>query len=175
MPDGEKDGERDGGGSEMSEQMIIGGLLSAFNSLVHAYEESKRIDAQMAALKADYKIKARALEIKRNALEMQHKENMEKISAEKENWLKCFELVRLKVHSSIENQRILREQTKDILNIALDPEVSQDAREIASSLYKEAWSRIMSAGDDAHTQLIQMIPQLSISADSLKQPDTEEE
>lgn len=159
----------------MSDALIIEGLLSAFSNLVHAYEEAKRINVQMEAIKADYRVKTRALEIKQEALEMQHKENMERIKNERDNWLQSFDLVRIRLASSIDAQKKLVQQTQEFLNCALDSQTPKEVREIAAALYKDAWGKIMGAGDNAHKLLMHMKPDKSLTSSSDKLIDMEEE
>ena len=158
----------------MSDAMIISGLISAFGNIIHAYEETKRINAQIEAIKADYRVKTRALKLKQESLELQHMENMEKIKNERENCLRYYEMVRLKVHASIEDQIILRQQTQDLLKYAMDPKLPQEDRESAKILYREAWGILMQRGDEAHNLLVQMNPNKSIAVSSNNLLDIEE-
>lgn len=174
MPDGDKSQKPNGGESGMSEAMIVGGLLSAFGKLVHAYEESKRIDAQMAAIKADYRIKARALVIKQEELELRHKENMEVIKCEKEKWLRFFEQVQKNVKVSIEDRKEARRQTDDILKCALDSQLPQEERAMYALMYKEAWGMIMGMGNNVHDMLIRMKPNSPAAIASNKPKEIEE-
>lgn len=110
--------------------------------MIGAYVESKRIDAEIEAVRAKAEVEHHRLDVQEKALELQHKENMKIIDEQAKLFQKKLDIYSKKIEASIELQNYYCRELNRINNAILDIETPEETRDKFIALYDKVSQRI---------------------------------
>ena len=113
-----------------------------FDNLMKAYVESKRIDAELEAVRAKAEVEHHRLDVQEKALELQHKENMRRIDEQAKILDKKLDIHKTQIEANIELQKYYCKELNRINDAILDKETPEETRDKFIDLYDRVSQRI---------------------------------
>lgn len=115
----------------------LSAVSSAFDKLTGAIIESKRIDAEIAAVRAQAEVEHHRLDVQEKALDLRHKQIMKMIEEEANIIKKRIESSQKAIQSNIKTQEFFRNQLDQVFNIIINSKTSKKEKEFLLGIYRE--------------------------------------
>ena len=112
-------------------------VSSAFDKLIGAIVECKKIDAQIAAVRAQAEVEHRRLDVQEKGLELRHKQIMKRIEEHANIIKKKIESSQKLIQSDLETQETYRNHLDRVFDEIIKRETSKEDREFFLTVYRE--------------------------------------
>lgn len=136
------------------ESDFILAIGTIFGNILNAYTKGKEIDAQREAIRANYRIEKRKLELQKQALDFQHKENMEKINAIEKLFFEQLDAFRAQISHNRHIQDKLIEDARVFRDKILDDNISLERMNMAADFYNKILDKIFAYTEENHSLLL---------------------
>lgn len=115
---------------------IIPELVKVTDRILSAYETGKRLDFEIAALDANYKLGKQTLEIYKEDLHNQHKETMQQLANQKRILISLLKQSQKNTENFLATQKHWRQQSDRICEAILKGKTSSEHRNELLELYR---------------------------------------
>lgn len=126
----------------VSAVMIFPEAIKVVDRLLSAYETGKKLDYELAALETNYRLEKRKLKIQKEALNNQHKQNMEFLAQQKIALMELLKRSQNDTKNYLETQKYWREQSSRIISVYLDDNTDSERRKGLLELHHSIAQRL---------------------------------
>ncbi|MDD3021754.1 MAG: hypothetical protein PHX61_12375 [Alphaproteobacteria bacterium] len=136
-------------------------FTSVVNRIIDAHTECKRIEAQMAALEAKYRIRSKELDLQEKALKMQHQQIMKQMEFDGEQARAFIKNKRGETKEFIRSQDALLKDSARLLQASEDKNITEEHRKQLFEMYFSIHNLIAQKFSDSLNQTNNFLLQIS--------------